>query len=230
MNTTRRAFVSFSGGKDSMLALHRARELGVEIVGVLCMLEETSERSRSHGVPRVLVEAQGAALGLQVVCKAASWSDYEASFIATLRELREAHRLTEMVFGDIDLDPHREWEEKVCAAAELRALLPLWHLRRDEVVREVLSLGIRARIVCVNGKWLGESFAGRIFDESLLNDLPEGVDHCGENGEFHTFVFDGPGFVAPVEHRVARVSRHDAKHAWGDATYYFAELEGQSSR
>ncbi len=206
-----------------MLALHRAKERGLPIAGLLCMLEETGERTRSHGVPRALVVEQARALGLPIVTPEASWKDYEAVFTQVLRRLAN-EGVTDVVFGDIDLDPHREWEERVCAAANLRAHLPLWHVSRAEAVRDVLALGYRARVVCVNGKWLGESYAGRLFDDAFLRDLPAGVDACGENGEFHTFVFDGPLFAAPVPHRVAEVVRYDAKHAWGDATYFFAVL------
>jgi uncharacterized protein (TIGR00290 family) len=220
-----RAYVSFSGGKDSMLALHRARERGLEVVGLLCMLEETGARTRSHGVPRALVEAQARSLGLPIVTPQASWSDYEGVFTSALRGLR-GEGVTDIVFGDIDLESHRSWEERVCEIAGLGACLPLWQVARDEAVRDVHSLGYRARVVCVNAKWLDETFAGRLFDEAFVRDLPAGVDACGENGEFHTFVFDGPLFRWPVGHRVVGVVRHDAKHAFGDATYFFAVLEG----
>ncbi len=188
------------------------------------MLDETGARSRSHGVPRALVEAQARGLDLPLVTADAGWSDYEAVFRGALRSLRAAG-ITDVVFGDIDLEAHRDWEETQCAAEGLRAQLPLWQVGRADAVREFFALGYRARVVCVNGRWLGESFAGRLFDAAFVADLPAGVDHCGENGEFHTFVFDGPRFRAPVAHTVTRVVRHDAKHAWGDATYYFAELE-----
>jgi diphthamide synthase (EF-2-diphthine--ammonia ligase) len=92
-------------------------------------------------------------------------------------------------------------------------------------VREFLELGYRARVVCVNARWLDQSFAGREFDSAFVADLPPNVDRCGENGEFHTFVFAGPRFRGPVEHRVADVVRHEAKHPLGDATYYFAVLD-----
>jgi uncharacterized protein (TIGR00290 family) len=219
-----RAFVSFSGGKDSMLALHRAREQGVAVEGLLCVLDESEARSRSHGVPRALVEAQARALGLPCVLPSASWGTYEATFVDALRALR-ARGIEAVVFGDIDLAAHRAWEEGVCRAAGLRAILPLWQSPRADVVADVLRLGYRARVVCVAGRWLDESFAGRLFDASFVADLPPGVDACGENGEFHTFVFDGPLFSAPVAHRVARVRRHDAAPASGEAVYYVAELD-----
>lgn len=207
-----------------MLALHRAADLGFEICGLVCMLDETGARTRSHGIPRALVEAQARALDLPIAMPQASWASYEEAFRAALRALRAAG-ITDVVFGDIDVDSHRAWEEAQCAAEGLRAQLPIWNAGREEVVREILELGYRARVVCVNGRWLDESFAGRLFDASFVADLPADVDRCGENGEFHTFVFDGPRFRAPVAHRVSGVVRHDAKHPLGEATYYFAVLE-----
>ena len=148
---------------------------------------------------RALVEAQAKALGVPLVTSNARWQDYEGTFRAALRDARDSMGITDVVFGDIDLAPHRAWEETQCAAVGLRAHLPLWQVPRDAAVQEFLSLGYRARVTC--------------------------VDACGENGEFHTFVFDGPRFRAPVEHRVARIHRHDARHPLGDATYYIAQLE-----
>lgn len=208
-----------------MLALHRAREQGVEVAGLLCMFDETGERARSHGVTRALVEAQARSLRLPLVMPETSWNRYEDAFVAELRRLRRDEGVTHVVFGDIDLDAHRAWEERGCTAAGLRAMLPLWHARREHVVSELFALEYRARVVCVNARWLGEAFAGRLFDEAFVRELPAGVDACGENGEFHTFVFDGPTFEHPVAHQVASVVRHDARHPFGDATYHFAVLE-----
>jgi uncharacterized protein (TIGR00290 family) len=225
--TTGRALVSFSGGKDSMLALHRAAEGGLEICGLLCMLDETGTRSRSHGVPRALIEAQARSLDLPIVMAEAGWEAYEEAFRAALRAQRSTAGITDVVFGDIDLEAHRAWEEQQCAAEGLRARLPLWKIGRDAAVREFLDLGYRARVVCVNARWLDQSFAGREFDPAFGDDLPPNVDRCGENGEFHTFVFDGPRFRAPVAHRLARIVRYEARHPLGDATYYFAVLDSE---
>jgi uncharacterized protein (TIGR00290 family) len=223
--TKGRALVSFSGGKDSMLALHRAAEGGLEICGLLCMLDETGTRSRSHGIPRALIEAQARALDLPIVTASAGWEAYEETFRAALRAQRTTACITDVVFGDIDLEAHRAWEETQCAAEGLRARLPLWKISREAVVREFLELGYRAMVVCVNARWLDQSFVGREFDPAFVADLPPDVDRCGENGEFHTFVFAGPRFRAPVEHRVARVVRLEARHPLGDATYHFAVLD-----
>jgi len=216
------AFFSWSGGKDSMLALHRALDAGVQVEALLAMFDETGERSRSHAIPRSLMQAQADALGIPLVMQNASWTSYEAVFVEQLRAFA-AQGITHGVFGDIDLQPHRDWEEKVCAAAGLTAMLPLWHEPRRALVDELLGLGYRARIVCVDARWLDASFCGREFDAGFLVDLPEGVDACGENGEFHSFVFDGPRFERPVVHEVIGV--HELKlQAPAPGHYFVAEL------
>ena len=199
------SFFSWSGGKDSMLALHRALHAGHEVTALLAMFDETGERSRSHGLPPHLMQAQADALGIPLVMRRASWQTYEAVFTEQLRAFA-AQGVTHGLFGDIDLQPHRDWEEKVCAAAGITAVLPLWQEPRLALVDELLALGYRARIVCVDARFLGESFCGREFDAKFIADLPANVDACGENGEFHSFVFDGPRFRQPVPHAVARIN------------------------
>ncbi|MFY9514473.1 MAG: diphthine--ammonia ligase [Rubrivivax sp.] len=217
-----RAFFSWSGGKDSMLALHRALDQGWRVDALLAMFDDTGERSRSHGLPRALLQAQADALGLPLVTAAASWADYETQFTAQLQRFA-ADGITHGLFGDIDLQPHRDWEEKVCAAAGLQAVLPLWQQPRRALVDELLALGYRARIVCVDARWLDASFCGRVFDAAFLDDLPPEVDTCGENGEFHSFVFDGPRFARPVPHTVVAV--HELRPAAPAPGHYFmAEL------
>jgi diphthine-ammonia ligase len=201
---TQRAFFSWSGGKDSMLALHRALAAGWQIEALLAMFDEAGERSRSHAIPPQLMRAQAEALGIPLVIGRAGWTNYEAVFTEHLRRFAE-QGLTHGLFGDIDLQPHREWEEKVCAAAGMHAALPLWQEPRRALVDELLALGYRARVVCVDARFLDASYCGREFDAAFLADLPEGVDACGENGEFHTFVFDGPRFAAPVAHELVQV-------------------------
>lgn len=216
------AFFSWSGGKDSMLALHRALAAGVRVETLLAMFDEAGERSRSHAIAPQLMQAQADALGIELVIGRAGWADYEAVFTARLREFA-ARGITHGLFGDIDLQPHRDWEEKVCAAAGLRAELPLWQERRRALVDELLALGYRARVVCVDARFLGASFCGREFDAAFLADLPEGVDACGENGEFHTFVFDGPRFAQPVAHELVAV--HEIRQSAPALGHHFvAEL------
>ncbi|HVU01195.1 MAG TPA: diphthine--ammonia ligase [Polyangiaceae bacterium] len=217
------AFCSLSGGKDSCLALFEAREAGLDVRTVLVMLDESGDRSRSHGIPPALLELQAQALGARLVTRTASWKDYEAVFTETLRELREeGHEVG--VFGDIDLLPHREWEERVCAAAGITPHLPLWLRNRTELAHRVIALGFRAIVVCVDSRFLPDSFAGREYDERFLADLPPGVDACGENGEFHTFVYDGPCFSRPVPCRVESKEVYVAPAEYGGTRYCFARV------
>ena len=215
--------VSFSGGKDSCLALTRAREAGLAVRAAINVLDETGERNRSHGVPRALLEAQASALDLELVAPVASWRDYQARFIAALEQLK-ARGFEVAVFGDIDLQAHRDWEEKVCAQAGLECHLPLWHETRLDLAREVLRRGFRAIVVCVDSRYLDDRFCGRLYDEAFIADLPAGADACGENGEFHTFVYDGPGFRQPVRYQLAGTATYTAPPEFGGVRYCFAQL------
>lgn len=217
------ALCSSSGGKDSLLAMWYARANGARLATQLTMLDESGARTRSHGVPRPLMQRQADALGLELVAPSAGWETYERVFTDSLRHLRErGHEVA--VFGDIDLAPHREWEERVCAAAGLRAHLPLWGRDRAQLAQEVLALGFRALVVCVDSRHLGDEFCGREFDGSFIDDLPPGVDACGENGEFHTFVYDGPLFRARVPVRVTAREPYVSPPSLGSVRYCFAAL------
>jgi uncharacterized protein (TIGR00290 family) len=218
-----RAACSSSGGKDSLLALWHARAQGVKPETLVTMFDETSTRSRSHGVPRAIMERQAQALGMKLVAPSASWADYERVFVRTLRELREEGHEA-VIFGDIDLEAHRAWEERVCREAGLNPLLPLWRRDRRELAREAIALGFRALVVCTDSRYLADEFCGRLYDESFLADLPPGVDACGENGEFHTFVFDGPLFRHPLDVHVAGREPYVAPPELGGVRYCFARL------
>ncbi len=223
--TNPRALCSFSGGKDSCLALWRAQRQGIDVRTLLVMFEEGGERSRSHAIPLPLIQQQAAALQLDLVTRNASWKTYEEVFIATLKELRVAgHEVA--VFGDIDLQAHRDWEEKVCAAAGVTPMLPLWHEDRRSLAREVLDAGFKAIVVCVDSRHLGDEFCGRPYDAAFIASLPATVDACGENGEFHTFVYDGPNFSTPVPVVVAGSEAYVAPPEYGGVRYCFARLSG----
>lgn len=218
-----RALCSFSGGKDSCLALWRAQRQGLDVRTLLVMFEESGERSRSHAIPLNLIERQAQALQLALVTRNASWKTYEEVFIATLTQLRGSeHEVA--VFGDIDLQAHRDWEEKVCGAAGIQAVLPLWHCDRRQLSDEVLAAGFRAIVVCVDSRYLSDEFCGREYDAAFIRDLPQHVDVCGENGEFHTFVYDGPNFDAPVPFIVTGFEDYVAPAEYGGVRYRFARL------
>jgi len=188
------------------------------------MFDETGLRSRSHSVSREVMQAQADALGLQLVAPSASWQSYETVFVDELKKLK-AQNVDAAIFGDIDLRAHRDWEEKVCAAAEIEALLPLWNENRLDLVNEFLAEGFRSVVICVNEKYLPKEFCGRVFDEQFIRDLPEGVDACGENGEFHTFVYDGKLFKNPVPYKIDEIYHHAPVFPSGDATsFYYAKL------
>ncbi|HZV66112.1 MAG TPA: diphthine--ammonia ligase [Telluria sp.] len=217
------ALVSWSGGKDSCLALWRARSAGAEIALLITAMDEDGARSRSHGVPPALLRAQAASIGAPLEFYDTSWKSYEEKFIGMLRAAK-GRGIGQAIFGDIDLLPHREWEEKVCAAAGIEAVLPLWLEPRRKLVDEFLAAGFKAVVVCVNGAYLGAEFCGREFDAAFLADLPDGVDACGENGEFHTFVYDGPAFSRPVAFERLAVQRYQAPPELGAATYFFQTI------
>jgi diphthine-ammonia ligase len=219
----KKALCSFSGGKDSCLALWRAQRQGVDLRTLLVMFEESGERSRSHAIPLQLIARQAQALRLELVTRNASWQTYERVFTQALISLRAAgHEVA--VFGDIDLQSHRDWEEKVCAAAGVSPMLPLWHGDREALAQEVLDAGFRAVVVCVDGRYLGDEFCGRQYDASFLRDLPPGVDACGENGEFHTLVYDGPNFSAPVRYSIDGFEDIVTAPQYGSVRYRFARL------
>ncbi|WP_083339078.1 diphthine--ammonia ligase [Chromobacterium sphagni] len=198
---------SWSGGKDSCLALWRAVQTGGRPQALLTMLDEDGARSRSHGVRPEVLALQARALGLPQRLGRASWDDYRRVFVEQLR-LAAAEGAQAAVFGDIDLDAHREWEEQVCAEAGLRAVLPLWQQSRAGLVREFVDAGFVARIVMVNAALVADKWLGRVFDRGLIDEmLAEGIDPCGEAGEFHTLVVDGPLFVHPLALRDGAVAR-----------------------
>jgi uncharacterized protein (TIGR00290 family) len=224
MFENKKAFCSWSGGKDSCLALNRAIKNGYEITHLLTMFDETGERVRSHSVSREMMRSQADSLGLELVTPSASWENYENVFVEELKKFK-AQNIETAIFGDIDLQAHRDWEEKVCEAANIKALLPLWNENRLDLVNEFIGEGFRSVVICVNEKYLPREFCGRIFDEQFVKDFPEGIDACGENGEFHTFVFDGKLFKNPVSYKIDEIYHHAPVFPSGDAaSFYYAKL------
>lgn len=221
--SARQALCSWSGGKDCCLALHLALEQDLQVSTLLTVLEEDADRSRSHALPETLLRAQADAMGMTLITPRADWARYEQVFIETLVSER-ALGVEHAVFGDIDLVPHREWEERVCGVAGLTAQLPLWLWPRSRVVEEIFRRDIEALCVCVNTRFLPKSFCGRRYDRQFVADLPADVDACGENGEFHTFVTDAPRFRAAVAVVVAGLREYRAPSEYGGDVFWFAEL------
>lgn len=219
-----KALASWSGGKDSCLALWRSQKAGLGVEILLTALDETGLRTRSHGVTKELITAQGNSLGMANEFISATWNEYEERFVEILQHLAN-QGVKQAIFGDIDLLPHREWEEMVCFKAGIKPVLPLWNENRLEIVNEFLSAGFRARVVCVDSCFLDESFVGVEFDGAFIESLPGGVDPCGENGEFHTFVYDGPNFVAPVKWKSVGKETYVSPKEYGSQKYYFDILD-----
>lgn len=208
-----RFFCSWSGGKDSCLALHRACQAGAKPAYLLTIISKDGLRSRSHGLRRDVLEAQAAAMGIPLLIRCASWAEYESVFIDALREIRK-EGVTAGVFGDIDFPPHLEWEKKVCAAAGMTAYLPLWECARETLLNEFLALGYKAVIVTVDEKKLDRKFLGRMIDREIINEFREtGIDPCGENGEYHTLVVDGPVFSKPLLIKPGASTEHSGYYA-----------------
>jgi diphthine-ammonia ligase len=193
-----RVFVSWSGGKDAYLAMQRAVRRGAEPAAIVCMLHEDGLVSRGHGLPLALLEEQAAALGVPLVTRATTWDGYEATFVPLLHELR-AQGVEAGVFGDIDLQAHRDWVEGVCGIAGLGCHLPLWQEPRRRLLDEFLAGGSRATIVAVDSSKLGADFLGLELDDAVISSLEAaGADACGEEGEYHTMVTRAPLFSRPV--------------------------------
>ncbi len=198
-----KAIFNWSGGKDSALCLYKVRALGEH--DVACLLTSVNEHYRRismHGVRIELLEQQAAAIGIPLVKmlmpEMPDMKTYEAIMAETLTRLKNEGART-CIFGDIFLEDLRQYRESKLAGMGLKAVFPLWKIPTDQLIREFIDLGFKAVVVCVDDHYLDQSFVGRTIDESFLNDLPDTVDPCGEYGEFHSYVYDGPLFRKPVE-------------------------------
>lgn len=213
--------LAWSGGKDSAMALYALLESGdYEIVSLLTTICEQYGRISHHGVRVELLEQQASALGIrlhklylhQTNC---SLEDYEALMSKAMLEYKDNDILS-VAFGDVFLQDLREYRENNLAKVGMKGIFPIWHRDTTEIVRTFIDLGFKAYLTCVDGNKLGEEFAGRPIDTDLVRDIPDGVDPCGENGEYHSFVYDGPIFRRPVDISVGEVVLRDVR--------YFADL------
>jgi len=206
-------FLSWSGGKDSSLALYEIwKASSHRVAGLLTTITEDYDRISMHGVRRVLLEQQADALGLPLrkilIPKDSTNAIYESRMRALLEEgLREG--IDTVAFGDIFLEDLKLYREKNLAQLGMKGLFPIWKRDTAELARTFIDLGFKAVLVCVDTAKLDASFAGRSYDHALLRDLPPTVDPCGENGEFHSFAFDGPIFKRPITHTVGEVVQRD---------------------
>lgn len=214
-----RFIASFSGGKDSVLALYKARKIG-EALGLIIMLEEEGKRSRSHGMPPELIRAQAKSIGLPVYTAASSWADYEKEFMNLLEKAKNQGAEV-LVTGDLDMPLHGCWHEKVTKKAGLKLGMPLWEMDHREAVEEFINLGFVTIVVTVNlASGMQEDDLGRMLTHEYIKELEaRGIDPCGEGGEFHTTVLDGPLFNKPISIRKGEIIKN------GDYAFLPLELE-----
>lgn len=197
-----KSFFNWSGGKDSALGLYYAlKDRAYSIELLLTNVNKEFRRVSMHGVREELVEKQARAIGLPLqellLGEQPSMAEYEAHMMQTMTDLK-VKGFTHALFGDIFLEDLRRYREARLNELGLRAVFPLWKRDTTKLVHEFIDLGFKTIVVCTKADILDESWAGRLIDKDFLKDLPEGVDPCGENGEFHSFVFDGPVFREPV--------------------------------
>lgn len=191
-------FCSWSGGKDSCLAFYRAVREGGSPSALLTVFREDGARSRSHGLPVGVIERQAQALGVPLVACRASWADYETRFLSALHRFKR-DGIDWGIFGDIDLEPHLEWVERVCASAGVRPYEPLWKCERRALLEAFLNLGFKAVVIAVKEGALDKGFLGRTLSPQVVVEMEEeGIDASGEEGEYHTVVTDGPIFSSPI--------------------------------
>ncbi|ENW51054.1 diphthine--ammonia ligase [Acinetobacter baumannii] len=205
----RPSIVSFSGGKDSSLALYHAMQTG-NVIGLIVMLEEQGQRSRSHAMPLDIIRAQAQAIGLPVFMASSSWNDYENKFINLLNEAKQKGAEV-LVTGDLDMPEHGCWHDRVTQTVDLKLGMPLWLRPHREVVEEFIQLGFQSVVVTVNLK-LGMKVEdlGQVLSLEYIQELENrGIDPCGEGGEFHTTVIDGPIFNKAIPVRKLDIVYHE---------------------
>jgi uncharacterized protein (TIGR00290 family) len=204
------AWLSWSSGKDSAYSLAMLRERAeVDVTGLVTTINAAADRVAMHAVRRELLQQQADAVGLPLRTVELPWPCPNERYEALMSELAGsavAQGVSVMAFGDLFLADIRGYRERQLQGSGLEPVFPLWGRDTTELAAQMVRSGLRATISCVDSAQLDPAFAGREFDDELLRELPDGVDHCGENGEFHTFAWDGPGFRAPVGIRVGETT------------------------
>lgn len=221
-NATQQKFiVSYSGGKDSTLALYHAMQVG-KAIGLIVMLEEQGLRSRSHAMSMEIIQAQANALGLPIITASSSWNDYETEFLKLLAHAKQQGAEV-LVTGDLDMPEHGCWHDRITQQAGLKLCMPLWQRPHREVIEEFIQLGFKTMIVTVNlDLGMKVDDLGKVLTLDYIQELENrGIDPCGEGGEFHSTVIDGPLFTAPIAVRKGDILYHE--------NYAFLALELESN-
>ncbi len=209
----KKVWLSWSSGKDSAWTLHQLREKGEwEVCGLFTTLNKTFDRVAMHAVRRVLLEAQAKAAGLPLHIVSLPWPCSNAQYETIMERIwAEAAKsgVEAIAFGDLFLEDVRQYRLNQLKNTRLEAIFPLWQSPTRLLAQQMIDSGLRAKLTCINPKQLSGDFAGRDFDPLLLEELPPDVDPCGENGEFHSFVYAGPMFEYPLEISVGEITERD---------------------
>jgi uncharacterized protein (TIGR00290 family) len=214
-----KAFASWSGGKDCMLAAHRIlKQNKIEITHLVNMCDTDDMHSRSHGIKKEFIQQQAKAINIALIQKAIDNSGYEACFKAVIQTLKE-EGVEAGIFGDIYLMEHRTWIERVCKEMDITPLFPLWENDTNELLKEFIDEGFHSITVAINTNFLDHNWLGRNMDNSFYTDITalENIDPCAENGEYHSFVFDGPIFSDSIEINKGEVT-HKNNHSFLELT------------
>ncbi|MGZ3603396.1 MAG: Dph6-related ATP pyrophosphatase [Thermodesulfobacteriota bacterium] len=217
---TERALFTWSGGKDSALALYELQKgNGHKVVALLTTLTEDYDRISMHGVRSILLEHQANSLGLPIekvyISKNSPNEEYEAKMREILQKYLTAG-VSSVVFGDIFLEDLRKHREDSLAKIGMKAIFPIWKRDTVELAHEFIDLGFKAIITCIDSNVLDKAFVGRLYNQQFLSDLPSTVDPCGENGEFHSFVYDGPMFQKEVPYTKGEIVFRDNRYWYCD--------------
>ncbi len=204
-----KAIFNWSSGKDSSLALYKILEENkYEVTSLLTSINKEFQRISMHGIRVSLLEKQAESLGLPLIKMELpaepSMEEYREIMRQTMNEIKSTG-VTHSVFGDIFLEDLRKYREDQLKTVGMKGVFPLWKDNTSDLIREFLDSGFQTIVTCVNETYLDKSFAGRVIDQDFIKDLPENVDPCGENGEFHTFTFNGPIFKSPVKFEVGEI-------------------------
>jgi uncharacterized protein (TIGR00290 family) len=192
---------SWSGGKDSCLALYKVQQQGHSIKTLMNFVSAEHKRCSFHGIPFELIKMQSEALGIPLVAKEIpdEGKKYEENFKSCVNDLKKKYDIKGIIFGDIYLDEHKKWVSRVCNDLKVKVFEPLWQLPVDDIIKEFIDLGFKSIIVSAKSDLFDESFIGRVIDHKLIEELKKkNICICGENGEFHSYVFDGPIFKKKI--------------------------------
>ncbi len=233
-----KAIFNWSSGKDSALALYKIlQEEKFEITSLLTSIYKEFQRISMHGVHVSLLEKQVESLGFPLakleLPKEPSMEEYREMMESIMTDFKK-QGVTHSIFGDIFLEDLRKYREDQLAAAGIQGVFPLWKKDTKNLIEEFMDLGFKTIVTCINETYLDKSFAGRVIDKQFIEDLPENVDPCGENGEFHTFTFDGPIFKDPIGFEVGEIvkktypkPKSGSDEENGEYVFWFCDLKAK---